>query len=162
MRARAPSLRASRRGAAIVEVLLVIMPLVIILVNTLEFSRYAQCKMVLKHAAVVAARSCAVTRATLNPGFLGRPNDYKKAARESITPWRTSGRLNVSDVTCEEPPDPKDTSGIVSTQISASYKCVSSLSFCTALRLGSPTRNVLLKASASYPRQGAKYDVRYQ
>lgn len=142
------------------ELVVVIVPMVLILMNALEFSRFSQCKMVLKHAAVVAARSCAVTRGTLNPGFTGKPDDYKLAARQTLLPWRNSGRLNVSEVTCDEPADPKDEHGLLTARLKASYKCLSPLSFCFAMR-GSASR-VPLRAEASFPRQGAKYDVHYQ
>ena len=142
------------------ELLIVIVPLVLILVNALEFSRYTQCKMVLQHAAVVAVRSCAVTRGTMNPGFTGSESDFKKAANAAILPWRNAGRLHLAEVTCEDAPDPNDESGIVTTKLRASYTCLSTLSFCLAMKRGKPS--VIMSATATYPRQGAKYDVHYE
>ncbi len=142
------------------ELLVVIVPILLILVNALEFSRYTQCKMVLQHAAVVAVRSCAVTRNTMNPGFTGSADDYKKAARAAVLPWRNAGRLNLAEVTCEDPADPRDDSAVLTSKLRASYTCLSPLSFCLAMRRGNPS--VIMRVSATYPRQGAKYDVHYE
>lgn len=150
-----------RRGTASVELVVVIIPLLLILFNCLEFSRFAQSKMVLQHAATAGVRSCAVTRDTYNPGIHGPVDDYKRAVTAALGPWRTSNRLRGVQYPggCVEPANPKDENGMLRLKISADYSCGYPLTFCRAIRARDGV--VKLTAEATFPKQGAKYDVQY-
>ena len=153
--------RAYRSGAAIVESLLVLPVLTMLAMNALEFSRYAQVRMLVRYAQVQGLRECSVSGDhEHNPTGNAQGNEKAKAVvKEALKPWE--GKWLDSAIPGCDVRDRYSESSPVYFPLSATYKCSYALSFCKAMSpisVSGPKEPITGAPSLSMPVQTALYD----
>jgi hypothetical protein len=160
-------LHRDRRGAAMVEFVVILVPLMTLFLSMIELSRLAIAHLLLERAAGMAVRACAVVKdQPANCGAEASEADslIERAAKEGLRPWDDKNVL-VDAVECRT----KKPSGEDTLQIRARFRCTVPIAreiLCSAPR--DPARpgaaalaTRAVAASARYAHQGAGYDCRY-
>lgn len=152
------ALHTNRRGAAMVELLVILVPLMTLFLSMLELTRLAIAHLLLERAAGMAVRACAVMKDQPKNCEWDPDADalIQRAATEAIRPW-TEASLALDSVQCQT----KKPSGEDSVQVRAQFRCIVPIArdiLCNAEQ-GAPSRAVT--ARASYAHQGANYDCNY-
>ncbi len=115
------SLLADRRGAALSEFVVVSGPLFLTFFSLVQLSGGYTSKILVEHAARVAARTAIVTVAP-NPGASPKKaeEDVRRAAELALGPFAERGRLSNVRVRVAAPTEPH---GVVGVEVSATYTC---------------------------------------
>jgi hypothetical protein len=155
-----------RRGAAMVEFIVILVPLMTLFLSMLELSRLAIAHLLLERAAGMAVRACAVVKdQPANCGTDAAEADrlIELAASEGLRPWNDTNLL-VDGVECRT----KKPSGEDTLQIRARFRCAVPIArdiLCSKPRdPAQPSAAISTRAvgaSARYAHQGASYDCRY-
>jgi len=145
------------RGAVLVEFLVAAMPLMITFSCFVQLSQIATARLVVKHSAVVGARSAAVmSNGHANTPDQGKGNNEALVAQSvsaAMGPWRkTMAGVNV---TVQDQSSCADPFGLVSVTVRANYRC--SVPLGGRLLCGAVGATHLLQQRYSYPHQGARY-----
>jgi len=154
------------RGAAMVEFIVILVPLMTLFLCTLELSRLAIAHLLLERVAGMAVRACAVTKdqpKNCDGGNAEADRLIELAAVSGMASW-TETNLLVDSIDCRtEKPSGKDT-----LQIQARFRCVVPIArniLCSTPRPASPKAESIsirpVAATASYGHQGARYDCNY-
>jgi Flp pilus assembly protein TadG len=155
-----------RRGAAMVEFIVILVPLMTLFLAMLELSRLAIAHLLLERAAGMAVRACAVTKdqpANCDGGNAEADRLIELAASRGTNPW-TETNLMLDSVECRtQKPSGRDT-----VQIQGRFRCVVPIArniLCSTPRPATLTTEPIstrpVAATASYGHQGAGYDCRY-
>lgn len=162
-----------------VEFLLVLMPLLTLFLAIIELSRYGISGLMVQRAAGIAVRACAVVKdqprhCDSNLGFddqntAGQDATITLAATEAMRPL-TEDAVVIQSAVCQTDVQGVDGAGQAAREASpdrvevlARYRCVVPLARDLLCRESDPQRRTepdyrVLKASAQYGHQGARYD----
>lgn len=146
------SLLADRRGAVLSEFVVVSGPLFVTFFSLVQLSGGYTSKILVEHAARVAARTAIVTVAP-NPGASPRKaeEDVRRAAELALGPFAERGHLSDVRVRLALPSEPH---GPVGVEVSATYTCAVPIAKHIVCDLeGHKT----LTASSTLTHQGASY-----
>jgi TadE-like protein len=155
-----------RRGAAMVEFIVILVPLLTLFLSMIELSRLAIAHLLLERAAGMAVRACAVVKdQPANCEVSGAEADHliELAATKGVSPW-TDTNILVDAVECRtQKPSGEDT-----LQLRARFRCVVPIArniLCSTPRPDQPNTAPLsiraVSATARYAHQGAGYDCHY-
>jgi len=154
------------RGAAMVEFIVILVPLMTLFLCTLELSRLAIAHLLLERAAGMAVRACAVIKdQPANCETSGTEADrlIELAATDGLSPWSGTNLL-VDNVECRtQKPSGQDT-----LQIQARFRCAVPIARDILCSTPRPTQTGVVPvatravgATARYGHQGASYDCNY-
>lgn len=165
-----------RRAAAMVEFIVILVPLMTLFLSLLELSRFAIAQLMLQRAAGMAVRACAVIKDQPKNCDSAAPDPaanastvpvsdqlIQRAAEEGLRPWTdTNVVINAVDCRTQKP------SGEDTLQIQAQFRCIVPIAkdiLCSTPR--NPARSTApasvraISATARYAHQGASYDCSY-
>lgn len=155
-----PRSRTSPRGAALAELVVVLVPVLLMLFCFTQLSLCAVVHLVVRHAAVVAARTAAVVSSDHDnqPGNPGPGTDVRDAALIAMAPWSASDSIEDVEVVTDDASDRRDPYGTVTVTVRIVYRCRVPLG-ALICRDGARLGRVRYAASASMPHQGALYKL---
>ena len=143
-------------GAVLVEFLIAAMPLLITFFASLQLAQIVTARLVVKHAAIVGARSASVisNKNGTSPDQKAENTDeeVKKAVRFAMGPWeKTMRRIDVKvddKSTCDDP------YGLVTVHVDVDYRCSVPLGMFAVCgkKLFHPIRQTF-----GFPHEGARY-----
>ncbi|MBP9113326.1 MAG: pilus assembly protein [Polyangiaceae bacterium] len=150
-----------KRGAAIVEFVVVLMPLLALFFGSAQAHQLYQANLIVKHASIVAVRAAAVLH-DQEGHELGDPTEVKDAAYAAIGPYNSDTETAAKT----KPPITllgANTAyeggggqyGMLRTTVETSFACtvpLGSLIVCGA------DRKKIVKQSSLFPHQGADYE----
>ncbi len=150
-------LRSDESGAVLAEFAVVVMPLFLTFFGFLQLAQMMTAHLVMKHAAIVAARAAAVISNNngTNPGDNGTNEDVNIAASLALGGWFGAGVIDKVKVVISDTSSESDPYAPVNVTVSGDYHCRVPLGDRMLCDLLSRTR--VLSAKASYPHQGANY-----
>jgi hypothetical protein len=159
----AGTLHGDARGAAMVEFVVILVPLMTLFLSMIELSRLAIAHLLLERAAGMAVRACAVIKdQPKNCGAEGESADelIRLAADEGLRPW-TDTNLVVDELDCRT----QKPSGEDMLRIRAQFRCVVPIARDIVCRTpnqgGGAVASRSIDATARYAHQGASYDCNY-
>lgn len=149
--------RARGRGAALAEFVIAVVPLLATSFAFLQLTKLQTAKLLLGHAAVCAARTAAVSSNVHanNPG--ARPGEAalpQRAADMALAPWIAARSFDDVVVDVADASSDADPSGPVTVTVTASVACAVPMMGRVLCR--GPRK--LLRATATMPHQGARYE----
>ncbi|HQY60503.1 MAG: pilus assembly protein [Myxococcales bacterium] len=149
------SLLHDRRGAALVEFVIAVVPLLTTFFSFVQVAKIYTVNLGVQHAAITAARAAIVmVKKPTNPGEKGSNTDVKQAAGLALSPWITSGSVSNVSVSVQDGSSMSDVYGPVRVRVQATYSCTVPMG-----RLICPGSRKILTAEATMPNQGARYKV---
>lgn len=157
-RVAAPPLWTDERGAALAELVLVLLPVLLMLFCFAQLTFCAMAQLMVRHAAVVAARTAAVVSSDRDnqPGEPGPSTDIRDAALVAMAPWSAGDAIGDVEVLTRDASDRSDPYGPVTVTVRVVYRCSVPLG-AAICRDGRRLGRVRYEASASMPHQGALY-----
>lgn len=143
-------------GAVVVEFAVVLLPLLITFFSFIQVGKVYTSHLVMKHAAITAARAAAVVtkNGDNNPYATGDEDDVQEAAKRAMGRWAQGGAIERIKVKIDDQSDESDPYGMVTVSVTADIVCgVPLASRIVCFPKGRITKTV----KASYPHQGAVY-----
>jgi Flp pilus assembly protein TadG len=149
--------RAGRRGAALAEFVIAVVPLLATSFAFLQLTKLQTAKLLLGHAAVCAARTAAVS-SNVHANNPGARRDYatmpQRAVDVALAPWLAAHSFDDVVVDVEDASSDADPSGPVTVTVTASVACGVPMMGRVLCR---GSRKVL-RGTATMPHQGARYE----
>ena len=142
-------LRDDQGGAVLVEFIVAFVPMIVTFFSFTQVAQLFAAGLVMRHAAVVAARDASVSHGACIPNKEDL-DDEGDAARAAVSVWNQ--RLHVVDVSTDY--DEKDPFGDVKTTTSFAYDCTVPLGRLFVCPGGTVVRSFTVKL----PHSGARYD----
>lgn len=153
-----------RRGAAMVEFMIAIVPVLMIWTVCWQLSRVYTGRLMLKHAATIGVRAAAVTHDNQN---LPKPKNAKddqedgqkaveNAVGKALGPWQNTAIRNV-EVTIDDSSNRDEYDGpfgLVTVKVKATFKCDVPMAKYMVCGGGA---SIDWEETANYPHQGARY-----
>jgi Flp pilus assembly protein TadG len=149
--------RARRRGAALAEFVIAVVPLLATSFAFLQLTKLQTAKLLLGHAAVCAARTAAVSSNVHanNPGAQrGDETLPRRAVEVALAPWLAARSLDDLVVDVDDASSEADPSGPVTVTVTASVAC--GVPMMGRVLCRGPRK--VLHATATMPHQGARYE----
>jgi Flp pilus assembly protein TadG len=145
--------RTGQRGAAVVELMIPFVPMLLMLFCFAECMRAAGANIALQHSASVGVRAAAVF-VNSNPNDPGRASAVNDAVNAALGRWAAKSFFDTLTVTSTvAPANATDPNAMDTVHLDAAYACAVPLAR-HIICAGGPTR---MKAQASFPHQGAHY-----
>lgn len=117
-------LHSDKRGAALVEFLVALMPLMITFSSFVQLQQMATARLVLKHSTVVGARAASVISNKNKNTPEQKQGDNQAAIEQAVTkalgPW---AQTMTTTVTVQDDSSCNDPYGMVTVRVQAQYKC---------------------------------------
>lgn len=154
---RKPPLRSDERGAALVEFLVALMPLMITFFSFVQLAQITTARLIVKHATIVGARAAAVI-SNVNHNTPDQQGDGAEDIREAVRQGLGRWKHNMArvDVTVDDQSSCSGQNGqygLVTVDVKADYKC--SVPFGRSLICKGSRHNIGFKIG--FPHQGARY-----
>jgi Flp pilus assembly protein TadG len=117
-------LHSDKRGAALVEFLVALMPLMITFSSFVQLQQMATARLVLKHSTVVGARAASVISNKNKNTPEQKQGDNQaaidQAVQKALGPW---AQTMTTTVTIQDDSSCNDPYGMVTVRVQAQYKC---------------------------------------
>ncbi len=151
------SLVRDERGAALVEFVVAIVPVLLTFFTFVQLSKIATARLVVKHGTIIGARAASViSNAHDNtPDAKGDgKEEITQAVRSAMGPWIRNGSFGSVNVTVNDQSSRSDPYGWVTVTVRAQYRCRVPMGF---IACGGTTKT--LEESYRMPHQGALYKM---
>lgn len=149
-------LHSDKRGAALVEFLVALMPLMITFSSFVQLQQMATARLVLKHSAVVGARAASVisnkNKNTPEQEQGDNQATIQRGVEKALGPWAQTMTVNVQ---VDDQSSCDDVYGMVTVKVQAQYKC--QVPFGGRIVCGLGGMHDFNNIKYSMPHQGARY-----
>lgn len=149
-------LHSDKRGAALVEFLVALMPLMITFSSFVQLQQMATARLVLKHSTVVGARAASVISNKNKNTPEQKQGDNQAAIEEAVKkalgPWT---QTMTTTVTVQDDSSCNDPYGMVTVRVQAQYKC--QVPFGGRIVCGLGGQHNFTNIKYAMPHEGARY-----